>query len=240
MISLYSGTPGSGKSLHIAKRIYELLRYGYRVIANFPIDIEKVSKHDVDFLYIDNDQMTPKRLIQESMIYWQRKAERKGWSETRIKEDAILLVIDEAQILFNARAWQQSGRSEWNTFFTQHRKLGYEIVLIAQFDGMLDKQIRSLIEYNVIHRKVKNFGRAGFIINFLAMGGLFVAVKVWYPLNQPIGSEYFKSRKKYYSIYNTYSMFDAFGSDFKLEDKENVNNQKPGMADNCLPGICQS
>ena len=32
------------------------------------------------------------------------------------------------------------------------------MILIAQFDRMLDRQIRSVIEYEHIHRKVKNIG----------------------------------------------------------------------------------
>ena len=39
--------------------------------------------------------------------------------------------------------------------FSQHRKLGYRVILIAQFDRMLDRQIRSVLEYEYIHRKVR-------------------------------------------------------------------------------------
>ena len=37
-------------------------------------------------------------------------------------------------------------------FFSQHRKLGYRVILVAQFSEMIDKQIRALIEYEYIHR----------------------------------------------------------------------------------------
>ena len=37
------------------------------------------------------------------------------------------------------------------TFFSQHRKLGFNIILITQSDRMLDKQIRSLVEDEVKH-----------------------------------------------------------------------------------------
>lgn len=37
MVSLYSGTPGSGKSLHIAERIYRRMQQRRPVIANFQI-----------------------------------------------------------------------------------------------------------------------------------------------------------------------------------------------------------
>ena len=130
------------------------------------------------------------------------------FSKTKFKEDYILLVIDEAQILFNSRAWNSKGRDDWIRFFSNHRKYGYEIVLIAQFDKMLDRQIRSLLEYEYIHRKVSNFGTKGKIMSLCAGGNLFVCVKFWYPIKEKTDSEFFKAKKKYYQIYDTYNRFD--------------------------------
>ena len=125
------------------------------------------------------------------------------------KEGEILLVIDECQMLFNSRDWGRKDRAEWLSFFTQHRKLGYEIVLIAQFDRMLDRQVRSLIEYEYIHRKVSNFGIKGKILSLFCGGNLFVSVKVWYPMKEKVSSEFFIARKKYYTIYDTFTLFTA-------------------------------
>jgi zona occludens toxin (predicted ATPase) len=74
---------------------------------------------------------------------------------------------------------------------------------------MIDRQIRSLIEYNYIHRKVSNLGIGGKILSILSLGNLFVSVKVWYPLNEKVGSEFFQCRKKYYSLYDTYNTFGS-------------------------------
>ena len=38
MIYFYTGTPGSGKSLHMASEIYEAMYKGKNVIANFEIN----------------------------------------------------------------------------------------------------------------------------------------------------------------------------------------------------------
>lgn len=202
MITLYSGTPGSGKSLHIAQRIYYSLRRGRPVICNFDINLEKVRKKkskDLPFVYMDNLKMSPENLVKVSNFWFEGR---------RIKEDEILIVIDECQIIFNSREWHKQGRSDWLSFFTQHRKYGFEIVLIAQFDGMIDRQIRSLIEYEFIHRKVSNFGIVGKVMSAWALGKLFCAVKMWYPLNERIGSEFFIASKKYYSIYDSYGFFE--------------------------------
>ena len=42
MIYFYSGTPGSGKSLHVAQDIYQYLQRGKNVIANFDINEKAV------------------------------------------------------------------------------------------------------------------------------------------------------------------------------------------------------
>lgn len=200
MIYLYSGTPGSGKSLHQARDIYWWLRSGLPLIANFDINTKNIhTKHLGEFYYIDNRILTPDILIKFSKIYFR---------DHKFKEGAIRLYIDECQIMFNAREWSRKGRSDWISFFTQHRKYGYDIYLIAQFDRMIDRQIRSLIEYEYIHRKVKNFGKWGNLFNIVAGGNLFVCVKVWYPMKEKISSEFFKGHKKYFDLYNTLNTFD--------------------------------
>ena len=197
MIVLYSGTPGSGKSLHTAEKIYFSLKYKRPVIANFEINESKIKKK-ADFVYLPNDELNPDFLKQYAKQYWKGK---------RVKEEHITLVIDEAQLLFNAREWSKPDRKEWLSFFTQHRKFGYHIILVAQFDNMIDKQIRSLIEYQFIHRKVSNFGAFGKVFSMFTLGKLFVAVKVWYPLGEKIDSEFFTAKKKYYSLYDTFLIF---------------------------------
>lgn len=201
MITLYSGTPGAGKSLHLASRLYHWMQYkSAPIIGNFECNFSSIKKPKGQFLYIDNSQLVPERLINFSHNY-------ESYVGRRLKEGEILLVIDEAQLLFNSREWVKTDRAEWCAFFTQHRKLGYEVVLVAQFDRMLDRQIRSLIEYEWIHRKVSNFGVAGKFLSAFCGGKLFVAVKVWYPMREKVGSEFFFYRKRFSDIYDTYALF---------------------------------
>lgn len=199
MVEMYNGTPGSGKSLHAAEKIYFSLKMGRPVIANFEIDVNKIKGRKAEFTYIDNEHLNVEFLKRYAINYWKGK---------RVKEDSIVLIIDEAQLLFNCREWAKNGRAEWTSFFTQHRKLGYKIILVCQFDAMLDKQIRSLVEYQYVHRKVSNFGAFGKVLNVLSFGGLFVAVQVWYPLGEKIGNEFYKAKKRYYSLYDTYLLLD--------------------------------
>lgn len=203
MIELYSGTPGSGKSLHTADLMYRWVTiFKAPVICNFGFNFLACKCKGYGSGYIiDNNKLTPDFLIDFSEQY---RSVRK-WNS--IPEEHLLLVIDEAQLLFNAREWNKGNRADWISFFTQHRKLGYRVVLIAQFDRMLDRQIRSVIEYEYIHRKVKNIGKGGIIFNLLAGGGLHVAVKIYKPLNEKVGSTFFKGNSFLYSLYNSYTRF---------------------------------
>ena len=198
MIDLYSGTPGSGKSLHLASYIYFALRRGEPVVSNVQINTSCVKKHCV-FNYIDTFSLDPAALIDFSRSYWDGNT---------VKEDKILLVIDECQLIFNAREWSKAGRSDWLAFFTQHRKYGYHVILVAQFDHMIDKQIRSLIEYEYIHRKVSNYGVKGKFLSLFMGGHVFVSVKVWYPMSEKVSSEFFHARKKFFKLYDTFAVFD--------------------------------
>ena len=196
MVDLYSGTPGSGKSLHTAKEIRDRLILGKPTLCNFEINYSGYKR--AVFQYVPNDKLTPDFLVAYAQEWWKTH---------RFREDGIWCVIDECQLMFNAREWQATGRAEWLSFFTQHRKYGYHIVLIAQFDRMVDRQIRSLIEYEYVHRKVSNFGIGVMLLSLIMGGNTFVAVQSWYPLKTRIGSQFFHARKAYYRLYDSYSTF---------------------------------
>lgn len=203
MIELYSGTPGSGKSLHVAKIIRERLRmYDCVIIGNFYVNQDTIKKRKGTYIYVDNSQLEPAWLIEYAIEY----AKNKG---RRLKEDELYLFIDEAQLLFNSRDWQLIKTSGWVSFFSQHRKLGFYIGLIAQFDRMLDRQIRSLVENEIKHRKVSRAGLFGKLLGFLTGDNLFIYIKIWYPMKQKVYSEFFLGTKKVYDLYDSYGLFQT-------------------------------
>ena len=207
MIYFYSGTPGSGKSLHVAQDIYSYLRRGKDVIANFDINETAVkgygTKKSGKFYCCENCDLSVKYLM--DFVKEHHKLNAKG----QMMEKQTLVVIDECQILFNSRSWNMKDRAEWCTFFTQHRKYGFTIILVSQFDRLIDRQIRSLIEYEYKHRKVNNFKLFGAFLGLLAGGSLFVCVIYWYGVKEKIGSEWFRGKRKYYNLYNSYKLFSA-------------------------------
>ena len=196
-IYLYSGTPGSGKSLHATRIVRERLRYAkLPVIANYDLSPDKGGEL---FRYVPNSELTP-AFLHGFASEW--------WASHRFREDGILLVLDECQLLFNSRDWQTKDRMAWLEFFSQHRKDGYQVIFVAQFDRMIDRQIRSLVEYEYVHRRMGNFGWRGKLFKLATLGELFVCVKFFYPLKERVGVECFKAHKSVFRMYDSYGSFE--------------------------------
>lgn len=196
MIYLYSGTPGSGKSLHVAKDIFYRLNFNKKnpnVIANFKININMIKNKRSNFIYKDNSELTVEYLVEYAM-----KNHKLGI------ENQTLVVVDECQVKWNAREWQNNKeRMEWIKFFTQHRKLGFNFIIISQNDRMIDRQIRSLIEYEIIHRKMNNF-KMGKMLPI----PIFICITKWYGINEKLNVEFITYKKKWSKFYDSYGTFE--------------------------------
>lgn len=211
MIELYSGTPGSGKSFHATQRIYYLLRARKNVICNYDISLDACRKNFFQFWiskifrvdckgtrnighfeYLNNQELT--------VSYLKEYAQK---HHNRHKEGQTTVVIDECGIMFNPRTFAQKDRIEWIEFFSLHRHYGYDFVLISQSDRMLDRQIRSFLEYEHRHRKANNFGIGGIILGLLCAGSVFVDVKLWYGLREKVGSQWIRYSPRIASLYDT-------------------------------------
>lgn len=201
MILLYSGTPGSGKSYHATRDIIDHMKYKKMpVIANFELgglDAEW------DFNYRPNSELNTDFLVAFANDCWSRR---------RFAEEGILLVIDECQLLFNSRTWNDADRLKWLEFFSQHRKYGYKIIFVAQDDCMVDKQFRALMEYEVNHRKVSNYGLFGWLLDALTFGKHVLAVRYYFGKRERLDSQYIRLSKKYYQYYNSYKSFEGAGT----------------------------
>lgn len=213
MIYFFSGTPGSGKSLDMARCILNDLRFRRPVIANFNFYVPKKFLNR-DICILDNSELNPEFLMCYSNNYFKNH---------KFKEGAICLYIDECQLLFNARTWNVKGRDSWNKFFTNHRHYGYDIVLAAQFDRMIDRQIRSIFEVEVIHRKLNSMGLQGLFFRFLFLSPtLFLKIHYYYPIHEKLRVEFFRYSKSYARLYNSYDKSfsaDAIVSEVSAENE---------------------
>lgn len=202
---MYTGTPGSGKSLHVAKEIYWRIKNRKNVICNFEFrtDIFEKIRHKGIIKIVDNWDLKPQLLYD-----FCKENHVRDYSGHMI-EGQTLLVIDECQLIFNARAWNAPDRNAWISFFTQHRKYGYNIILVTQNDRMVDRQIRSLVEFEDIHRNASYYKLWGKLLAFLCGGSLFVIIHMWYGVNLKMGSDFFRYSKKYARLYDSYKIFET-------------------------------
>lgn len=236
MIHFFTGTPGSGKSLHMAMLIDKQLRKGKNVIANFEINERTYKKFNRkhpgklgQFIYVSNTQLLTNAFyknysqirhcftepLKDSFSYIEglygyalNFHKRNDWGQ--IIEGQTLLVLDECQDLFNPRSWNRSDRLKWCSFLREHRKYGYEVYLISQDDSVIDKQIRHIMDYQYTHRKVNNYKLTGKILGFLMGGELFVYVQRMYGLrakDAKIKSQFFTGQQRYYEFYDSYKTF---------------------------------
>lgn len=189
MITCYTGTNGSGKSLHTMRKIYYNAKKR-NIITNFPVKLPYSTSKDIT--YMPNNQLTPLSLLE-----YAKKNHVQG------KESQTLVIIDEAQIIFNCRDFKAFGRDKWLVFFPQHRKLGFDFILITPFIRSLDRQIRELTEYEIKHRKLNRYK----IFQYLHIP-LFIAITEWTACrNVVLEKEVFKYNKKFANMYDTYQLF---------------------------------
>lgn len=201
MITLYTGTPGSGKSLRAAYRIIWEVQRGKTVIGNMAIDTDKLysfckrKKKIGKYIYVPTEKMTVPFLVQYAKQYHKPR-----------KESQTLVIIDEP-VMFNPRTYARPDRLQWITFFATHRHLGFDFLLITQNDKLIDKQIRSFIETEFRFRSIRNFKLFGSFL-YLITGGLFVAIEYWYGPKLRCGSDFFRLNRKKAAIYDSFQNFN--------------------------------
>lgn len=194
MITFYSGTPGSGKSYHaVLDMIFKLRRNNKNtVISNIPLDFSRVNGVKGRFIYAPSSILNPHYFIAYA-------SDNHDYSGTvRDVEGQTLVVLDECQTLFNPREFSRSDRLEWINFFTLHRHLGYNFILISQFDRLVDRQIRNNFEFEVKHRKVNHFK-----IGFLLPIPVFICIEKWYGANEKNSVSFLFFKKKYGNLYSS-------------------------------------
>lgn len=202
MIYCFSGTPGSGKSLHLAEECRNRLddRRQRPVFGNFPINPEVV-RFPENYTYVPNDELTADSIIRWADAWWEAHPDDFG-------EDRATVVLDECQLILNSRLWSAKDRMSFVQLASTHRKMGIMMILCAQSPKMIDNQFRMLIEYQVDHRKVSTAGMAGAVMAAPFGGRLFARVLYYYQMGERLGTEWYVARKKDMALYDTHARFD--------------------------------
>ena len=167
MIEVQQGTPGSGKSAAAVARAIMHLRKGGVVAANFSLTdgwADEVARRYI-WSHFDDEYRFKKasslwqRFMRVDSLAAIRSIDPRALAVDLYKDDGKysegtgLLILDEAQLVFNARKWEKN--MDWIEFFTQHRKLGWNVILIAHTIEMIDSQIRPLAEYESRFRNMQ-------------------------------------------------------------------------------------
>lgn len=195
-ILLYSGTPGSYKSYHAVQYSLNWLKQGKNLITNFPLIYQKrLKKIRGIYEQVDNMQLTVDYLVNFAIEH-----HKKG-----VKAQT-LIIVDEASIKFNSREFNNKDRMDWVKFLANHRHFNFDVILIAQQDRMIDRQIRSLIETEYKHRALKNYGFFGFLVN-LFFHGCYMSIEYWYPVKSRVGSNFGVFHKRIADCYDTMGLF---------------------------------
>lgn len=235
MVELWSGTPGSGKSLHCAHEIREDLRFGKKVISTCYVDttycfmsklqefIFKITKGKVhlynedprqkNFYYIPIEEITPKYLYEFAAKH-----------HVFGKEHQTTVILDECVAIFSPTVLSENIKrwNEWDEFFRKHRHLGYNVIIIPQSKRLISRKVIEYCELEVKHYNRKHHGNFGWILSML-IGGLFSYSVCWRGTrDKPLEQQFFTYHRLYGSMYNSYSMFDETLLPYKQAEKKKL------------------
>lgn len=180
MIVLVTGPPGSGKTYYTVRKVCDSLERGKFVATN------------VDF----HDGWTDK-LARGNVLRWLIPGRRAAMAERfaertyvtpnldelfRLRlpgkgESRGVMVLDEAHQWMNSRLWKDTDRLRIVQFFSQHRKLGWDIYLVTQDANNIDRQVRSLFEYHAQLRNLKKMRVLGVPVTPV---NLFLCIWKWH------------------------------------------------------------
>ncbi|MGG3840916.1 zonular occludens toxin domain-containing protein [Paenibacillus thiaminolyticus] len=234
MIYQYIGTVGSGKSYCALDRIVEHLRKGLYVIANFPLHFtqKQIRKGYADrYMYLDGELLEDERGISIFL----HLSEKYGFDEFKNK---CLVVLDECGDIYPPDQSTSPTQRLWKDFFTQHRKYGYDFILIMQDEKAINRTIASCVEYKIIHRKANNI----FPFSLLPFT-IFVQVTHWKQSRQRLKAEHtifvkgfakmYETHRKFGKLRNVSSALDALvAAEFGVK----FGNCKPQPEADAVPG----
>ncbi len=137
MIKVLTGPVGSGKSMMATQQAIDYASQGRRVAANYHIDFSAIARRRNSALSRASCLVLPAQPSAADL----EKLGMGGESEER----AGLVVIDEAGTFLNSRTWSDADRAKLIRWMLLSRKRRWDMILIVQAVGILDKQIREAV-----------------------------------------------------------------------------------------------
>lgn len=161
-VYVITGELGTGKSLLCVTKIAEALRAGRRVATNLDIRLEHLvsAKRPRDLLRLPD---YPRREDLDALGVGCEEYDERRFG---------LLVIDEAGTFLNARDFRDTGRGDVIKWLLHSRKLRWDVFLIIQDLGMLDKQVRTAFVEHLVKCKRADRLTVPFLSPFLSALGV--------------------------------------------------------------------
>lgn len=153
-LAFYVGSLGSGKTSFAFEEALEHLLKGGTVVTNIKFYADKIRAWMRDSYGLEFDES---RLIyiQDGADVWKSAVTGSGGLPA-------MLIIDEAHVEHNARAWDKTAEQHI-LFNTMARKLKIYVVYITQDINNVDKQFRRMAQKIVYCRNLAHFKLFGFI-----------------------------------------------------------------------------
>lgn len=221
MTEMYTGTPGSGKSLHAVHEIRDWLICGKNVISTCDIDTDLCFLNIWQKLYINHTGKKPKKIKhnkkQDNFYYIPIEEITPDYlyrfaAEYHVfgREHQTVVFLDECVSIFSPTVLSEKPKvwNEWDTFFRKHRHLGYDVVLIPQSVKLISRKVKEYCEFETKHYNRKNQGFLGWLFSMFCGGSLFSWSKCWRGTGQkPFQQGFFTYKPLFGLMYNSYSMF---------------------------------
>lgn len=203
-----TGKKGTGKTLTSIGIMRDALNEGKRVATNLNLNL--------DVLMPANSKKSVLRLPDHPDIS-DLEAIGRG-QDGVIEEENGIIVLDEVSHFFNARQYQDKGRSAVLAWLTQSRKRGWDVYYIMQGLPQLDKQVRDTqLEYHITVKRTDKWALP-FITTITSIlygeknairfpKGIFAVTK--YGIDRDaliIGRKFYRS-KNLYAAYETQQLF---------------------------------
>lgn len=238
MIEGFEGRVGSGKSFAAVRRMVEHLSRGLTVATNITLNWDGVvefarSEYGVE---VNRDQ-----LVDLSHLDDEKLGEFYKWTPKGEPGAPVLVVIDEAHLIFNARDWAKTSRGLL-AFLTQSRKHDTDIIFISQAMTNVDKQFRVLFQYIWRFRDLRKTTVPGLgirwdtmlqVITFGAHSGeMLLACNYDYDGKTLNNREFVSMDKRIFACYNTrelHSSFSRSGQAKKVNLKKSTSMTRGGV-----------
>lgn len=206
MISLLYGQPGTGKSTLSTGIILDYLRAGRRVVANYPVDAAPASLRQNGPLTDAYVEVLPSR-----PSFDQLQSVGIGWfyAKDHGREDrAGLLVVDECGPWLSSRKWNEKDRDLVIDWLLHSRKRGWDILLIAQAPGLIDKQVREAVIES--YARCRRSDRMKVPVIGVKLPRFHIAVaRYGMDQNAPVLERWIYRGKVEHQCYQSYALFDS-------------------------------